>query len=160
MATGALRIAAEEPSPSERPLRLRDDVPLTARQTRILAALAAYDLTVIRARLLKDGVMPATWVDEAILEFRRYLALRLFSDRRTYVCSKQVDTVWHAAILDTRLYADFCARTFGEFIHHHPEEAPIDATTWRDFEVPYSRLFGQPGRIWERWHPSPAIDQA
>lgn len=35
--------------------------------------------------------------------------------------SVQVDTGWHAFILHTREYADFCTRTAGRFIHHRPD---------------------------------------
>lgn len=34
--------------------------------------------------------------------------------------SKVVDELWHACILDTRGYADFCAQAFGRFFHHAP----------------------------------------
>ena len=36
--------------------------------------------------------------------------------------SKAVDHGWHAFILHTREYADFCARVAGHFIHHAPED--------------------------------------
>ncbi|MFM7533881.1 MAG: glycine-rich domain-containing protein [Rubrivivax sp.] len=34
--------------------------------------------------------------------------------------SRAVDALWHAFILDTRAYADFCRRAFGHFLHHLP----------------------------------------
>jgi hypothetical protein len=36
--------------------------------------------------------------------------------------SKAVDHGWHAFILHTREYAEFCGRVAGHFIHHAPEE--------------------------------------
>ena len=33
-----------------------------------------------------------------------------------------IDEIWHAHILCTRDYADFCARQFGQFIHHERNE--------------------------------------
>ena len=36
--------------------------------------------------------------------------------------SKVVDAYWHAFILDTRGYADWCDRTLGRFLHHVPAE--------------------------------------
>lgn len=36
--------------------------------------------------------------------------------------SRAVDHGWHAFILHTREYADFCDRVAGHFIHHVPEE--------------------------------------
>ncbi|MGC5361837.1 glycine-rich domain-containing protein [Streptomyces sp. DT24] len=34
--------------------------------------------------------------------------------------SKTVDPGWHAFILHSREYADWCRRNAGRFIHHHP----------------------------------------
>jgi hypothetical protein len=36
--------------------------------------------------------------------------------------SRAVDHGWHAFILHTRDYADFCGRVAGHFIHHAPED--------------------------------------
>jgi len=36
--------------------------------------------------------------------------------------SKAVDAYWHALILDTKSYADWCERTLGRFLHHMPAE--------------------------------------
>jgi hypothetical protein len=42
----------------------------------------------------------------------------------------KIDWMWHAFILFTRDYADFCDRYFGFFLHHVPAEAetevPVD----------------------------------
>jgi hypothetical protein len=43
--------------------------------------------------------------------------------------SEKVDAGWHAFLLHTREYADFCTRVAGRFIHHHPTgpgEVPND----------------------------------
>jgi hypothetical protein len=34
--------------------------------------------------------------------------------------SQVADDLWHAFILDTRAYAEFCTRAFGRFLHHTP----------------------------------------
>src|SRR5581483_4517826 len=62
---------------SARPLGVRADVSLTADQARTLLVLQEYDLALVRDRLLREGAMPAAWLDEAIYEFRRYLSLRV-----------------------------------------------------------------------------------
>jgi hypothetical protein len=36
--------------------------------------------------------------------------------------SRSVDHGWHAFILHTREYAEFCDRVAGHFIHHEPED--------------------------------------
>lgn len=40
--------------------------------------------------------------------------------------SRRVDAGWHAFILHTREYAEFCDRVAGEFIHHVPAAAGED----------------------------------
>jgi hypothetical protein len=34
--------------------------------------------------------------------------------------SRIVDDAWHAFILDTEAYSQFCKQAFGRFLHHHP----------------------------------------
>lgn len=34
--------------------------------------------------------------------------------------STSIDAAWHAFILHTRAYAEYCERRFGRFIHHEP----------------------------------------
>jgi hypothetical protein len=49
--------------------------------------------------------------------------------------SEQVDAGWHAFILHTRDYAEFCDRIAGRFIHHTPDgpgEAPRTAEATGD----------------------------
>jgi hypothetical protein len=36
--------------------------------------------------------------------------------------SPEVDLGWHAFILDTHTYGEFCQRVAGRFLHHNPEE--------------------------------------
>ncbi len=37
--------------------------------------------------------------------------------------SQVADDAWHAFILHTRVYQDFCNKAFGRFLHHTPAEA-------------------------------------
>jgi len=37
--------------------------------------------------------------------------------------SPAIDAAWHAFILHTRAYADYCEERFGRFIHHQPTAA-------------------------------------
>lgn len=40
--------------------------------------------------------------------------------------SPEVDALWHAFILDTRVYAAWCEERYGRFIHHVPDVATAD----------------------------------
>lgn len=53
--------------------------------------------------------------------FKDFCQLHLNAPRTLHhLPSKAVDALWHALILDTQRYADFCQRAFGKMLHHHP----------------------------------------
>lgn len=62
---------------------------------------------------------PEEW-DHAQREYQRFLSLKLLYPQEVLVPTKQVDTIWHAHILDTRAYRMDCERLFGRFIDHYP----------------------------------------
>src|SRR5262245_2445922 len=128
---------------SQRPLGVRTDVSLSEAQWQALRVLQDYDLTPVRERLLRDGSMPPSWVDEAIFEFRRYLGLSVVVPGRVMMFSKHVDEVWHVCLLFSRLYAAWCDAAFGRFVHHEPAQAPDPdrQASWRTFEESYERLY-------------------
>lgn len=104
--------------------------------------------------------MPSTWLDDAVREFRRYLALRvIFPDRRLQMFSKQIDAVWHCCLLFSRLYADYCAVSFGHFVHHDPATEPLGPaeaeTEWNAFQQAYEQAFGPLPRLWQMAQPRP-----
>src|SRR5215831_6039464 len=140
---------------SGRLLGLRPDVILRRDETRAVEELAAFDLALVRRRLILQGSVSEEWADLAIMEFRRYLALRRLSPGPVMMLSAVVDEVWHASILFTRLYADLCERVFGHLLHHEPEVLPIadPRAEWRFFEEHYTALFGPPGAFWQAWQP-------
>jgi len=132
------------------PLGVRADLELDARQECAFESLASYDLSLIRDRLIRTGALPRGLVADAVLEFRRWIGLRIIEPRERSVFSRDVDEVWHAFVLHTRLYADFCDRVFGSFIHHNPSVGgfpDIDAR-FRDFERLYRRVYGDVPPLW------------
>jgi hypothetical protein len=84
----------------------------------------------VAARVARDEHVAmdtaAVWVEELL----RFLALgaQLARVGSTYdlVPSPPVDAAWHAFILHTRAYTEFCERNFGEYAHHDPAP-PADA---------------------------------
>ena len=46
--------------------------------------------------------------------------------------SQVIDDAWHAFILFTRNYEQFCRKAFGRFLHHTPAEAMTNQTTATD----------------------------
>lgn len=77
-------------------------------------------------KLLKDGVVESAFDADALFtEVKRYLVLtRLDPHISWQMYSTRVDEVWHQFVLYTGEYAQFCERSFGEFVHHRPNNAP------------------------------------
>lgn len=136
--------------PDLRPLGVGQDVRLMHDQLHALRVLEKFDLTPVRDRLLNDGAMPSGWVDEALLEFRRFLGLQVIAPDSRNVFSHHVDHVWHTCLLFTRLYADYCQQAFGYFFHHEPATEPqADADgQFREFERLYESVYGPMNRLW------------
>jgi hypothetical protein len=129
---------------------VRADLTLGEEQLASLRVIEEFDLTRIRNRLLHDGALPQSWVDEALLEFRRYLGLQVVAPGARTMYSHQVDVVWHTCLLFTRLYADLCEQAFGYFVHPEPsaDSGASRPETFADFERLYTEVYGRPGRLW------------
>ena len=67
-----------------------------------------------------EAEMTAEQWDAAELEYRRFLTLKSLYPSVSLVPSKQIDSIWHAHILDTRAYREDCHQVFGRFIDHYP----------------------------------------
>ncbi len=53
-------------------------------------------------------------------QYRNFLILHLKYPEKRIVPCKEVDTFWHAHILDTYKYAADCEHVLGRFLHHFP----------------------------------------
>lgn len=120
------------------------------------AAIINWDTTYIQNRLLKEGVIAAEVVDEAITEWRKFLMLvavsRVTRSGSVGMMSKTVDEVWHAAILFTREYFDLSAQILGEgqYLHHAPNVGKSNGSTPSKnvFAELYHQMFGLIPDIW------------
>jgi hypothetical protein len=144
------------------PLGVRPGRPLAPAQLATLDVLARYDLREVADYLREAGTLPPIWLQDALLEFRRYLGLRYVHGRSFPMFSEQVDQVWHTCVLFTELYADLGTRVFGTFLHHDPWDDPKSPNEvlamWHDFAAAYAQLYGAPGYLWtlRRAAPLPA----
>ena len=86
------------------------------------SVIAALDLGPIKFKLLNDS--PETWslarLERVETLYRRFLFLIHKHPDETLVPSEEIDSFWHAHILDTRKYAADMEAVFGEFLHHYP----------------------------------------
>ncbi|TMC06755.1 MAG: hypothetical protein E6J41_17765 [Chloroflexi bacterium] len=116
-----------------------------------LRQLDQYPFDQVRAQLLADGMEPAT-VERSIEELRKYFKLIAHGYRDLGMTSPEVDAAWHALILHTRDYAEFCQSVFGRFIHHRPLRGAevADVAPAANLHRAYSAVFGTPDpRVWQ-----------
>lgn len=76
----------------------------------------------IRRTAVEDFAVPADEFDEILDAFLQWMAaMPLKAINTPYVMLKSdVDRIFHAFILNTRAYREFCARHLGQFVDHHP----------------------------------------
>ena len=94
------------------------------------AALTAleYSNEYVIKRLMKDQQMSR---EEAELLFQDMLKFLCLSGARTGVMltpPHQIDVAWHAFILFTLDYTNFCQKYFGRYLHHQPSITLLDST--------------------------------
>lgn len=74
---------------------------------------------------------------------------RFMSLRGQFRITKDLDEVWHAFILDTRAYCNYCSRYVGEYIHHEqPTEPGIMGSIDRTVSALRERLGPIDEEIW------------
>ena len=107
-------------SAQQRPLGLKESVEVPASVLETLAYIEAFDFegdheyASIVKRLKYGG---------ATLEFKRFLALPLIypgENQLPFVPSLPLDSLWHAFILNTPRYREFCDRVYGRYLDHVP----------------------------------------
>jgi len=85
------------------------------------------DLTPVVDRLIKIEKWAPDEAHEAVEQYRRYLILRKKYPKSNLPPSKDIDEAWHAHILHTKDYRDFCKKVFadedGQYLDHHPHIA-------------------------------------
>jgi len=94
-----------------------------SKKAQIFWKIMNYDLSKVEASVKK--FQPEIDVDKAMPEYRCFLYLASVTKGKLPVPSKPIDGIWHAAILYTKDYADFCQEVAGRFIHHAPLDNPL-----------------------------------
>jgi hypothetical protein len=75
-------------------------------------------------RVVDDANMDRELAERVVDQAIAFLATCAAYPGARFSPSRAVDEGWHAFILHTRAYADFCHRIAGHFIHHEPNEVP------------------------------------
>jgi hypothetical protein len=120
----------------------------------LLVEALAFEAPYVIERLVNDRIVASVpEAEELFTEVKRYLVMsEVCDDVVVGMCSARVDEAWHAFILYTSQYADFCQRYFGHFIGHAPKNAPKAGAdphghrrelSFPEFCTRYEELFGE-----------------
>lgn len=89
--------------------------------------IQSVNLTPVIDRLVYIEHWTEKEATEAIKQYRNYLFLRKKYSRYNLPPSKDIDEVWHAHVLHTKEYRQFCKQVFyneeDQFLDHHPHIA-------------------------------------
>lgn len=89
----------------------------------VVGEIESLDLEPIKFKLACKDDGPgwsAQHIERMAQAYKRFLILLARYPDMTIAPTRDIDTVWHTHILDTRKYAADCQRIFGEFLHHYP----------------------------------------
>lgn len=117
---------------------IRTDLPLTAFHNERIAVIDAHDFSGVKRKtkeeLAKTGFYATDeYLDAGILALKQYYAIALLDGKNMHAVSDKVDPFWHAHLLHTKAYAQFCDDVVGEFMHHEPlDHAKIEDVRFVD----------------------------
>ncbi|MEM8667426.1 MAG: hypothetical protein AAGG48_07925 [Planctomycetota bacterium] len=109
-----------------------------------ILAVEKYDMSIVTSRIRNRELVPSELVEESVLEFRRMMAICALGYSGFQVPCPEVDEVWHAFILFTREYEEFCSCAVGRFIHHAPPETQLPRVVKHDYSQLHRKFFGSP----------------
>ncbi len=66
------------------------------------------------------GGLTDRYLSEGEYSLKQYYAVALLDPLNEHAVSKLVDPFWHAHVLFTQDYAEFCNSIFGGYVHHTP----------------------------------------
>jgi hypothetical protein len=114
------------------------------------AVAMAHDFSRVEGYLqFRDDFTPQETAEMKV-EYCRFMALLTAYRDMGYTTpvSDMVDPFWHAHVLDTRSYHDFCTKVAGEYIHHVPlvsqsEENELMPAYLNTTVILYAEYFGE-----------------
>lgn len=96
---------------------LKSQIPANAA---VLEKVCNWDLEPIKNYILEKGLLPVDRVDGIVKQYQLYMYLRIVENFRAPMSCADIDTVWHAHLLHTQNYREFCHAICGGFIDHTP----------------------------------------
>ena len=108
--------------------------------TKAKKLINTVDLSSTINRLVKVHHWKEAWALKAVQQYRNYLFLKFkYGKTHSLPPSSDIDEVWHAHILHTEEYTEFCQNVFGFFLHHHPHHGKDNELT----DVDIAKAFEQ-----------------
>jgi len=83
--------------------------------------LESQKLSYVVRRVMKDNDVDMEYAQSARISFLRWASLK-FLTNESLVPNLKTDSFWHAFLMFTRDYRDWCNEHFGEMIDHIPED--------------------------------------
>ena len=70
------------------------------------------------------------YLESGVYGLKQYYAVALLDPLNAHAVSAKIDPFWHAHILHTQQYVDFCEKVMGRYVHH----VPLDSDNARQVE--------------------------
>lgn len=122
-----------------------------------LIQIDEFDYEKVLKKVGRDlGGMTDRYLLEGEFSLKQYYAVALLDPLNEHAVSKLVDPFWHAHVLFTQDYMDFCNSIFGGYVHHTPLD-PDDTREVRRVEKLYEYTLGTYKKIFsdidQSWWP-------
>ncbi len=117
-----------------------------------MALLESVKLTRPRQYIIERNGYDEVTADQALAEYRKFIALTVAHPGVNLPTCKEVDDFWHAHILCSHDYLAMCETLGVAYIHHNPclksEDGTIVGCYNRDTLGLYRGHFGEPHAFW------------
>lgn len=121
----------------------------------IIHRALTFPMDEVLQRYAAQDALPMNVVREHERELKRFLIICAITSDAKIGMKGPIDKLWHAFILFTKLYAEFCETVAGRFIHHFPiptgnNEKNRSRLGYRRFYRAYITTFGEtpPSAVW------------
>jgi hypothetical protein len=115
----------------------------------ILEAVMNHDFSDVIAYIKSKNVVEESKIPELLKQYQLYMYLRSVESFSLSMSCTEIDAIWHAHILDTEDYAQFCYKiNNGKMIHHRPStkhKCVGECSDLATMERLYKQHFGDEG---------------
>ncbi len=93
------------------------------KNNQLLEKILSWDLEkIVNYVVLENPELSESDIRKAEVEYKNYIYLTLLTGEFLSIPTRIVDFIWHAHILHTKDYINFCNSVAGGYIHHAPVE--------------------------------------